>query len=143
MNRNGSLKWLWASLMIIGLVIFGLPMIFLFAYGGFLRNGTGIWGFIALIPLAIVALLVWGLVSLFSKKEEMSNKKAYKPQEHKEPMNLQYLFYIIGIVFMFIMIWYFAREYISQFPNIIKLILLIVSIVASYVFAEFMRESDI
>ena len=143
MNRNGSLKWLWASLMIIGLVIFGLPMIFLFAYGGFLRNGTGIWGFIALIPLAIVALLVWGLVSLFSKKEEMSNKKAYKPQEHKEPMKLQYLFYIIGIVFMFIMIWYFAREYISQFPNIIKLILLIVSIVASYVFAEFMRGSDI
>jgi len=142
-EEKSSLKWLWATLMVIGIIIFGLPLFFIFGLRGFLGGGFGIWSFIGLIPLAIVALLVWGLVSLFTKKLEIGNKKAYKQQELKRHMKVQYLFYIVGIIFVFVAVWYFAREYIAQFPRIIKLILLIVAIVVSYVIAEFMRGSEV
>ncbi|MBS3084045.1 hypothetical protein J4423_04540 [Candidatus Pacearchaeota archaeon] len=58
-------------------------------------------------------------------------------------MKIQYLFYIVGVIFVFASVWYFAKEYIAQFPNSVKLILLVVSVVVSYVIAEFMRGSDI
>ena len=141
-EEKSSLKWLWATLIIIGIIIFGLPLLFMFGLRGFMGGGFGAWGFMGLIPLAIVALLVWRLVNLFSKKPEVGNKKAYKLQETKGPMKIQYLFYIVGVIFVFVTVWYFAHEYIAQFSNIIKLILLIVSIVVSYVIAEFMRGAD-
>ncbi|MEK6847153.1 MAG: hypothetical protein AABY16_03235 [Nanoarchaeota archaeon] len=142
-EEKGSLKWLWATLMIIGIIIFGFPLLFILGLRGFLGGGFSVWSFIALIPLAIVALLVWGLISLFSKKIEIGNKKAYKREEPERHMKVQYLFYIVGIIFVFVAVWYFAREYIAQFPRIIKLILLIVAIIVSYVIAEFMRGSDV
>ena len=54
-------------------------------------------------------------------------------------MKLQYLFYIVGVIFIFFAVWYFAREYIKALPDMIKLILLIVSTIVSFVIAEFMR----
>ena len=141
-ESSGSLKWLWVTLLIIGIVIFSLPVILSFVFLRSFGGGFGVIGLLGLIPLAIVALLVWGLVSLFSKKQELPNKKAYKSEESMGPMKIQYLFYIVGIIFVFVAVWYFAREYIAQFPRIIKLILLIVAIVVSYVIAEFMRGSD-
>ena len=143
MSNKGSLKWLWATLMIIGIIIFGLPVLLLFGFRGVFGGSFGVWSLVALIPLAIVALLIWGLVSLFTRKPEIPNKKAYKSENVKRPMKVQYLFYIVGVIFVFAAVWYFAHEYIAQFPRIIKLILLIVAIVVSYVVAEFMRGSDI
>ena len=143
MSNKGSLKWLWATLMIIGIIIFGLPVLLLFGFRGVFGGSFGVWSLVALIPLAIVALLIWGLVSLFTRKPEIPNKKAYKSENVKRPMKVQYLFYIVGVIFVFAAVWYFAHEYIAQFPRIIKLILLVVAIVVSYVVAEFMRGSDI
>ena len=80
---------------------------------------------------------------MFSKKTNLTNKKDYKLEKHLRPMKIQYLFYIVGVIFVFATVWYFAKEYIAQFPNIIKLILLVVSIVILYVVAEFMRRADI
>src|SRR3989344_6174165 len=137
-EENSSLRWLWATLIIIGIIILGFPLLFMFELRGFLGGGMCTWGFIGLIPLAIVAFLVWMLVSLFSKKPEMSNKKAYKWEEPERHMKVQYLFYIVGVIFVFVSVWYFAHEYIAQFPRIIKLVLLLVAIVISYVIAEFM-----
>ena len=94
------------------------------------------------IPIAIIGLLVWGLIAVLSKKDEAS-RSVYKQKETLPNMKIQYLFYIVGVIFVFAAVWYFAHEYIAQFPNIIKLILLIVAIVISYVIAEFMRGSDI
>ena len=142
-EEKSSLKWLWATLLIIGIIIFGFPLLFMFGLRGFMGGGLGAWGFIGLIPLAIVALLVWGLVSLLTKKPEIRNKKAYKQQEPERHMRVQYLFYVVGVIFVFAAVWYFAHEYIAQFPRIIKLVLLVVAIIVSYVIAEFMRGSDI
>ena len=137
-EEKNSLKWLWASLIIIGIINFGAPLLFIFGLRGF-SGGGGAGSFIGLIPLVIVALLVWRLVNLFSKKPDMGNKKAYKPEEPKGPMKIQYLFYFVGVIFVFAAVWYFAYEWIKDFPKTIKLILLIVAIVVSYVIAEFMR----
>ncbi len=143
MNRNGSLKWLWASLMIIGLIIVCPVILFFVSFWGYSGRYSIGDSLILLIPLVIAGLLVWGLISLFSKKSDEGNKKVYKSGEIKESMRVQYLFYIVGIIFVFIAVGYFVREYIAQFPKIIKLVLLLVSVVVSYIVAEFMRESDI
>ena len=139
-EQKSSLKWLWVTLLIIGIAIVGLPTIGLFflarAFGG---NSVGLF---LLIPIAIIGLLVWGLIAVLSKKDEAS-RSVYKQKETLPNMKIQYLFYIVGVIFVFAAVWYFAHEYIAQFPNIIKLILLIVAIVISYVIAEFMRGSDI
>src|SRR3989338_3425286 len=140
-EKSWSLKWLWATLMIIVLVIFG-PMSLSLLFVMFSGYG-GMWSLLGLIPISIVALVIWRLVSLFSKKTNLTNKKDYKLEKHLRPMKIQYLFYIVGVIFVFATVWYFAKEYISQFPNIIKLILLVVSIVILYVVAEFMRRADI
>ncbi len=127
---------------VIFIIFFGLVTWIVLVFANFGWHG-GANNFFMLIPLAIVALLVWGLISLFSNKPDEGNKKAYKSEEIKESMRVQYLFYIGGIIFVFIAVWYFAREYVAQFPRSIKLVLLLVSMVVSYIVAEFMRESDI
>ena len=143
-DGNSSLKWLWVTLMIIGLLIFGpisLYSLFFLLLGGY---GGGIWKLLGLIPIAIVVMIILGLVRIFSKKKDnLNNKKSYKAQDAPRAMKMQYLFYIVGVIFIFASVWYFAREYIAQFSNGVKLILLIVSVVVSYVIAEFMREADL
>jgi len=58
-------------------------------------------------------------------------------------MKIQYLFYVIGVIFIFGSVWYFARTYIDDLPRIIKLVLLIISIVVSFTVAEIMRGKEI
>lgn len=140
-EEKSSLKGLWATLLIIGIALVSLPTIALFLISRALGNGG--LGFFVIIPLTIVGLLIWGLIVVLSKKENISDKKAYKQSARLGPMKMQYLFYIVGVIFIFAAVWYFAHEYIAQFPRIIKLILLLVAIVVSYVIAEFMRGSDI
>ena len=128
MERKGSLKWLWASLLIIALIIFGIPSLLILRYGGL--------GIFTLIPLLIMGLIVLGLVKVFK------NKKDYKEDKYNQPMKIQTIFYIVGVIFIFAAVWYFAREYIAQFPNSIKLILLVVSTIVTFIIAEFMRGAD-
>jgi len=136
-----ALKWLWVSLIILGLIVFGPMAIFapiaMFFGGGYF----GSYAILSLIPLLIVGMLILSLIKIFSKKD--LNKKTYKSDKPIGPMKIQYLFYVVGVIFIFVSVWYFAREYIAQFPNIIKLILLLVSIVVSFIAAEFTRGSDI
>lgn len=129
-------------LIIIGLVIFGpmaLASLVGLAFRGF---GLGVYSFLLFVPVIITAGLVLTLIKLVSKNKE-ANQKTYKSENTLRFMKIQYLFYIVGVIFIFISVWYFAREYIAQFPRIIKLVLLLVSIVVTYVAAELMRGSDI
>jgi len=57
-------------------------------------------------------------------------------------MKIQYIFYTIGVFFVFASVWYFAREFIRDLPDPIKLLLLIVGIILSFVIAEFLRGGD-
>ena len=138
MSGSGSLRGLWASLLIIGLLIFGPISFYSLFYLG--RGFGSIWGLLGLIPILITVLLILGLVKIFSKKE--STKKDYKLEKTLTPMKMHSIFYIVGVIFIFASVWYFAREYIAQFPNSIKLILLVASTIISFVIAEFMRGAD-
>jgi uncharacterized membrane protein len=55
-------------------------------------------------------------------------------------MKLQTAFYIAGIIFLFFAVWYFAKEYLKQIPDSIKVIILILLIIASFVAGEILRE---
>lgn len=57
-------------------------------------------------------------------------------------MKVQYIFYITGIVFIFASVWYFTREFIVELPDSIKLLLLVVSVIVSFIIAEFLRGSN-
>ncbi len=57
-------------------------------------------------------------------------------------MKMQHLFYIVGVIFILSSVWYFAKEYVAQFPDSIKLALLIASVLVTFVIAEFFRGAD-
>jgi len=57
-------------------------------------------------------------------------------------MSVQNIFYGVGIIFIFLSVWYFAKEFIAQLPNEIKLLLLICSVVVSFIVAELFRGAD-
>jgi len=58
-------------------------------------------------------------------------------------MKLQYIFYILGVLFIFGAVWYFAREFIKDLPDILKLIILAVAIIISFFIAEILRGKDL
>jgi len=55
-------------------------------------------------------------------------------------MKMQNLFYGIGIVFIFISIWYFAGEYLMNLDKGVKSILLFCSVIVTFIIAEVLRE---
>jgi len=58
-------------------------------------------------------------------------------------MKIEYIFYILGVIFIFASVWWFAREFIDQLPNEIKLIILIFSFVGSFIIAELLRGGNL
>jgi len=58
-------------------------------------------------------------------------------------MKLQYLFYIIGIIFLFATIAYFSYNYLFGLPDEIKTIILMLSIVIFFVLGEVFWEKDL
>ena len=131
MNRAGSNK-------IIGVILI-VVTIGLYFFGGFYYFGM-FGGYLPLLTL------IAGIVLFFIKDKEQklaSGGKPYKQQQHSGRMKLEYLFYIIGVIFIFASVWYFVHEFIALLPNMIKLILLFVSIIVSFIVAEFMRGAEI
>lgn len=58
-------------------------------------------------------------------------------------MKIHYLFYFIGVIFIFATVWYFAGKFIATLPKEIKLTLLFASVITSFIIAEFLRSSEI
>jgi len=58
-------------------------------------------------------------------------------------MKIQNIFYTFGVIFIFAAVWYFAKEFIASLPNAIKTMLLITSIIVTFVIAEVLREREI
>ena len=69
-------------------------------------------------------------------------KKIYKYVLINYIMKIQYAFYIIGVVLIFASVWYFAREFIDELPDILKLSILIVAVIVSFIIAELLRGGD-
>jgi hypothetical protein len=57
-------------------------------------------------------------------------------------MNIQYIFYTIGVLFIFLSVWYFAGEFIADLSDGIKLILLVISIIVTFIIAEMLRSAN-
>lgn len=55
----------------------------------------------------------------------------------------QYIFYVIGIIFLFATIAYFSYEYLFSLSNIVKTIILVCSVIVFFFAADFMAERDI
>ncbi|MEK6974636.1 MAG: hypothetical protein AABW41_05370 [Nanoarchaeota archaeon] len=55
----------------------------------------------------------------------------------------QYIFYVLGIIFLFSTVAYFSYQYLFNLSNTIKLIILICLIIASFFIADYLRERDI
>jgi drug/metabolite transporter (DMT)-like permease len=57
-------------------------------------------------------------------------------------MNFQYLFYIIGIVFLFATISYFAYNYLFDLSDSLKTVILILVIIVFFVLGELMEDKN-
>jgi len=58
-------------------------------------------------------------------------------------MKAQYIFYIIGIVFLFATVAYFSYQYLFQLANSIKAVILAFLTIIFFFIADFMAERDI
>ena len=58
-------------------------------------------------------------------------------------MKLQYLFYTIGIIFLFSTVAYFSYNYLFDLPDQIKSVILILGVIVIFVTGEIMWEKDI
>ena len=58
-------------------------------------------------------------------------------------MKVHHIFYVVGVIFIFASVWYFAREFIAGLPDPIKLTLLIISFIVAFVLAEIFKGGDL
>jgi hypothetical protein len=57
-------------------------------------------------------------------------------------MKIQYIFYIVGVIFIFASVWWFAKEFIKELPDEIKIVILVISVIITFIIGEFLREAD-
>ncbi len=55
----------------------------------------------------------------------------------------QYIFYVIGIVFIFATVAYFSYEYLFSLSDIVKTIILVCLVIVFFFTADFMAERKI
>jgi len=58
-------------------------------------------------------------------------------------MNLQYLFYILGVIFLFATVSYFASNFLFNLSDGLKTIILVLTIIVFFALGEVMEEKDI
>jgi cell division protein FtsW (lipid II flippase) len=85
-----------------------------------------------------LALIITAIVFYVKKPD----KKVYKENSAPKEMKIQYIFYSVGVIFIFAAVWYFAREFIDDLPDVIKLLILVVAVVVAFIIAEFLRGAD-
>jgi len=56
-------------------------------------------------------------------------------------MKVQNIFYSVGVIFILATVIYFTREFLVNLPDPIKLVLLVISVIVSFIMAEFLREA--
>jgi positive regulator of sigma E activity len=58
-------------------------------------------------------------------------------------VKVEYLFYIIGIIFLFATIAYFSYEYLFSLSNIVKAIILVCLVIMFFFAADYLRVRNI
>jgi ABC-type multidrug transport system permease subunit len=57
-------------------------------------------------------------------------------------MKIQNIFYTIGVVFIICAVVYFVFQFIKDLPDMLRLFILIVSVIVSFILAEMLRSKD-
>lgn len=83
------------------------------------------------------AIFIFSILMLFKSK-----KKVYKSNSVPKEMKIQYIFYTIGVLFIFASFYWFAKEFINDLPDPIKLTILIAAVFITFVIAELLRGGD-
>ncbi len=124
----------------ISILIVGIALLFVVPYLGYFFGGFFLSSIIGrLIGRLIGIILIITAIVLFRKKPDT---KTYKYKSPNEAMKIQYIFYSVGVIFIFAAVWYFAREFIDELPDPIKLMILIAAVVITFIIAEFLRGGD-
>ena len=58
-------------------------------------------------------------------------------------MKVHHVFYAVGIIFIFAAVLYFTKEFILDLPPALKVVLLILSVVVTFVIGELMRGAQL
>lgn len=58
-------------------------------------------------------------------------------------LKAQYIFYVIGIIFLFFTVAYFSYEYLFSLSDVVKTIILVLLTIATFFVADWMTERDI
>jgi len=58
-------------------------------------------------------------------------------------MNLQYLFYVLGIIFLFATVSYFAYNYLFSLSDGVKTVILVLLAIAFFMAGEVMEGHDV
>lgn len=58
-------------------------------------------------------------------------------------MKLQYLFYILGIIFLFATVAYFSYNYLFDLPDSIKTVILVLAIIVFFVLGDVMWDKEL
>jgi len=61
----------------------------------------------------------------------------------KGEVKAQYIFYIIGIIFLFATVAYFSYEYLFSLSDIVKTIILVCLVIVFFFVADFMAEREV
>jgi hypothetical protein len=96
----------------------------------------------SLARVVFIFLIVYAIYQLTIGKKKEVKSKVYKEKSAPKKMKVHHIFYTIGVLFIFAAVWYFAREFIAELPDMIKLLLLIVSIIVTFFIAELLRGGD-
>ncbi len=57
-------------------------------------------------------------------------------------MKLQYLFYVLGIIFLFATVAYFSYNFLFNLSDVVKSIILVLVIIVFFFLGEIMEEKD-
>ena len=57
-------------------------------------------------------------------------------------MRIDYIAYIVGVIFLFASVVYFVKEYLLDLSNVVKLVLLILATLLSFIVADYLRRLD-
>ncbi len=64
-------------------------------------------------------------------------------QAQHTPLKIQYIFYVLGIIFLFITVAYFSYEYVFNLSDSLKTVILICLIIVFFFLADFLAGKGV
>lgn len=102
----------------------------------YLLNGSGEIDSDHIFPMVGLVLVVAGVSFLATER------KIYKERASMSDVKIENIFYILGVLFIIAATIYFAREFLTDLPKTLKVILLLIGVVVTFIFADVLKGRD-